>query len=188
MNNSAFDIFALLNPPLWLVTSQYKSERGGLIATFVNQASISLEHPRVLIGLARTHHTWELVEASGMFVLHLISEDHIDLVWEFGLQSTRNAAKFADIEIVKTPLGLPRLEQANAWMECRVEESMQTGDRTIYLAEVTAAELLRSGRLLTQKRMLELASPDKLQQLKEQMFTDRQFDAVAIEQWRNDRS
>ena len=62
---AASTLFAWLGRELWLVTAQAGGRRGGLIATFVNQASIVPEMPRVLVGLARQHHTWELVEASG---------------------------------------------------------------------------------------------------------------------------
>ena len=46
------------------------ADRGGLIATFVSQASIVPDLPRVLVGLGKRHHTRGLVEASGAFGLH----------------------------------------------------------------------------------------------------------------------
>jgi len=56
-------IWAELDPTVWLVTARAGGASGGLIATFVNQASIAPECPRMLLGLSRQHHTWKLIEA-----------------------------------------------------------------------------------------------------------------------------
>src|SRR6516225_9780017 len=73
-STAASTLIAWLDRELWLVTSQAGDRRGGLIATFVNPASIVADLPRMLVGLARQHHTWEVVEASGAFALHLLGE------------------------------------------------------------------------------------------------------------------
>src|SRR5262249_46412561 len=58
-------LFAALDRELWLLTAAAPPRRGGLVATMVSQASLSPETPRVLVGVAKQHHTWGLVEASG---------------------------------------------------------------------------------------------------------------------------
>src|SRR5260370_30940472 len=88
-------LFARFDREIWLLTSQADGRRGGLIATFVNQASIVPEMPRVLVGLAKQHYTWELVQASGVFALHLLGQRHLDWVYCFGLSSGRQGDKFA---------------------------------------------------------------------------------------------
>src|SRR2546421_8699660 len=90
-------LFAQLDRELWLVTAAAGGRRGGLIATAVSQASIVPALPRVLLGLARQHHTWELVEAGGAFALHLLGEEHLDLVWHFALHSGRTRDKLAGV-------------------------------------------------------------------------------------------
>src|SRR5437764_15260882 len=118
---AASTLFACLDPPLWLVTAAADGRRGGLIATFVSEASIAPDLPRVLVGLARQHHTWELVEASGAFALHLLGEDRLDWVWRFGLQSGRSRDKFEGLEAGAAATGSPVLEGAVGWLDCRVE-------------------------------------------------------------------
>jgi len=75
--------------------------------------------------------------------------------------------------------------QAVASLECRVETSMDTGDRTIYLAEVTAGRLEKQTPPLTMKRLLQLAPPERLQKLREGMMRDAEVDAAAIRKWRH---
>ncbi len=118
------DILRLIDREIWLVSAEHEDRRGGLIATFVSQASIVPELPRMLVGIAKQHHTCGLIEASRAFTLHLLDESHLDWVWRFGLQSGHAVEKFT---------GLPELD-AVAWLACRVETSLDTGDRTLYLA------------------------------------------------------
>ena len=80
---AAATLFAWMDREIWLVTAQTVGKRGGLIATSVNQASIAPDLPRVSVTIARHHHTWELIEASGVFALHLLAVDNLDLVWRF---------------------------------------------------------------------------------------------------------
>jgi flavin reductase (DIM6/NTAB) family NADH-FMN oxidoreductase RutF len=177
-------VFALLDPPLWLLTAQAGDRRGGLIATFVNQASIPTTHPRVVVGLARQHFTWEIVESSHCFALHLLGEEHLDWVWRFGLHTGRDTDKFTGLEAQTSSLGNPRLPGVPAWLDCRVEASLLTGDRTLYLAEVVEAQVVHPAPLLTLKRMLQLAPPAQLRALKDQMERDQAIDAAAIDAWR----
>ena len=177
-------LFARLDRELWLVTAQAGGRRGGLIATFVSEASIVPDLPRVLVGLARQHHTWGLVEASGAFALHLLGEDRLDWVWRFGLHSGRSADKFDGLEARAATTGSPVLGGAAGWLDCRVEARLDTGDRTIYLAEVVQSEMAHFTQPLTLKRLMQLAPADRLRELKHQRALDAEADAAAIRAWR----
>jgi flavin reductase (DIM6/NTAB) family NADH-FMN oxidoreductase RutF len=172
---------------LWLVTACAGSHRGGLIATCVSNISLVPELPRVIVGLARHHHTWDLVEASGAFALHLLSEEHLPWVWRFGLQSGRELNKFDGLETHLGASGSPVLADALGWLDCQIEDQLDTGDRTVYLAAVIGAQSLRSDPPLTFKRLLQLAPAEKLQELQTQRLRDSAIDAVAIQRWRQQK-
>ena len=55
--------------------------------------------PRIIAGIAKTHETWKLIEASGAFAAHLVEESQAELVWHFGLQSSRDVDKFVGLEV-----------------------------------------------------------------------------------------
>ena len=78
MQNAAA-LFAALDRELWVLTAAAGTRRGGLIATAVSQAALSPETPRVLVGIAKQHHTWNLVEQSSAFALHLIGHRQVAL-------------------------------------------------------------------------------------------------------------
>jgi flavin reductase (DIM6/NTAB) family NADH-FMN oxidoreductase RutF len=178
-------IYDQLDPPLWLVTAADGGRRGGLIATTVAQASIVPEMPRQLITIDKRHNTHSLIEASGAFALHLIDETQLDLVWRFGLQSGREIDKLAGLESHAGETGSPLLSRALAWLDCRVEGRLDSGDRTVYLAAVIDGRLQRTDPPLTSRRLFSIAPPDKQKIMDEQYVHDARLDAAAIQQWRD---
>ena len=180
-------VYAQLDPPLWLVTAADGGRRGGFIATTVAQASIVDVMPRQLITVNKRHHTHELIEASGAFAMHLIDETQLELIWRFGLQSGRDLDKLAGLTFHAGATGSPLLADAVAWLDCRVESRMDSGDRTIYLAGVVDGRLQRTGPPLTNRRFFDIAPPDKQKIMSEQFDQDSRLDAAAIQRWRDRR-
>jgi flavin reductase (DIM6/NTAB) family NADH-FMN oxidoreductase RutF len=178
------DLFAQLDRELWVVTAAAGERRGGLIATFVSAASIVPAAPRALVGLSRQHQTWELVEASGAFALHLLRPEQLEWVWRFGTQSGREVDKFAGLPFQAGATGSPILPDALGWLDCRVEARLETGDRTVYLAEVLDGRFDRGARPLTTQQLRQLAPADKLAVLKQQLAHDSRLDEAAIQAWR----
>jgi flavin reductase (DIM6/NTAB) family NADH-FMN oxidoreductase RutF len=177
-------VFARLDRELWIVTASAGGRQGGLIATFVSQASIVPSMPRVILGVARQHHTWSLIEASRAFALHLIAPMQIDWVWHFGLQTGRDRDKLEGLDSQPGPSGAPRLRGTPAWLDCRVEARLETGDRTLYLAEVLDAEAPGDRPFLTVSQLRALTPEDKRRELEAQMKRDSAIDAAAIAAWR----
>ena len=183
-STAASTLFAWLDREIWLVTAQADTRRGGLIATFVNPASIVPDLPRMFVGLSRQHYTWELIEQSNAFALHLLSESHLDWIWRFGLESGRGRDKLHGLRVRQVSSGSPVLEDAIGWLDCRVEERLDTGDRTLYLAEVVQGGVTHFAPPLTLQRLLQLAPPARLAELKRQLHRDSEIDAEAIRKWR----
>jgi flavin reductase (DIM6/NTAB) family NADH-FMN oxidoreductase RutF len=185
-------VYRLHDPPLWLVTAAETpapgSPRGGCIATFVARASIVRNMPRMVAGIARQHYTWRMIEASHRFAVYLLPESALDLVWRFGLDTGKDVDKFQGLPDVRTPLGNPRVQGPIAWLDCQVEHSMDTGDRSIYLAAVTGGGVLDGDATpLTAGRLMDLAPADKRAELDRLYARDGGIDAEAIRTWRATR-
>jgi flavin reductase (DIM6/NTAB) family NADH-FMN oxidoreductase RutF len=184
---AAATLFACLDREIWLVTARAGERRGGLIATFVSQASLVPDLPRVLISLARQHHTWELIEATGCFALHLLGESNLELVWRFGLSSGRDHDKLAGLEVGSGPTGCPLLGETVGWLDCRVESKLDVGDRTVFVAEVIDGRITHFAPPLTTRRLMELAPTPRLTEMQQRRLHDSHRDADAIRAWREAR-
>jgi flavin reductase (DIM6/NTAB) family NADH-FMN oxidoreductase RutF len=178
------DIFDRLDRELWLVTARAGEQSSGLIATYVSRVSLVPALPRVTIALAKHHFTHELIEVSNSFCMHPVGEDQIDWVWRFGVPSGREVDKLDGLPTSKGTSGAPILTDAPAWLDCRVEARMDTGDRTVYLAEVLDAQVERTATPLTIKRLLELAPAERLREMKQALECDIELDRAAILDWR----
>jgi len=184
-NTDAFsEVFHRLDRELWIITAKDGERRSGLVATYVSKVSLVPSMPRVTIAIAKHHFTHELIDSSDAFCMHLIDENAIDWVWRFGLQSGRDIDKFSECSTSTSAGGSLILNGAIGWLDCRVETRMDSGDRTVYLAEVLDARLESSATPLTFRRMLEIAPADKLRQMKAMMERDVELDRAEILDWR----
>lgn len=177
-------ILHLYDPPLWLVTATHDGRRGGLIATSVTRASIVADLPRMLVAIARHHHTWGLIQASGRFALHLLPQTGLDAVWRFGIQSGHHQDKFADLPALTTPDGNPSYSGSVAWLDCRVEDAMDIGDRSVFVAQVTGGELPGNGPVLSVASLLRDAPSERRAELDRLYAADQARDSAAILAWR----
>jgi len=180
-------VFEVVDREIWVITARDGQRQSGLVATFVSIASLVPTLPRVTIGIAKHHFTHELIQATNAFCMHMIDESHIDWVWHFGLPSGREVDKFRDLETHVGISGSPILAGALAWLDCRVEATMDTGDRTVFLAEVLEARMMQSAAPLTFSRARELAPPESLEQMKRAVERDIHLDHTAILEWQQQR-
>lgn len=175
----------LVDPPLWLVTSAHGDDRGGLIATFVMNASLPPEEPRVIVGIAKHHFTWRLVEHSRTFALHLVDEPRVEWVPRFGLTSGHDVDKFAGLNPTAGANGSPVFTDALLWSECTVEGAFDTGDRSLFLGRMTDCGQGGNGRPLTMAATSKLLNDQDRQNLAERLARDIAIDAAAIRDWRS---
>jgi len=174
----------LVDPALWLVTSAHGGDRGGLIATFVSNASLAPDEPRVIVGIAKHHFTWGIIERSRAFCLHLIDQTRIEWVRRFGLSSGHEGDKFVGLTPATGSNGAPVFADVVLWSECKVEAAFETGDRSLFLGRVTDCGQGGGGRPVRMAEMLKSLSEKDRQENERRMTRDIAIDAAAIRQWR----
>ena len=119
-------------------------DNGCIINTAVQVAN---DPTRVAISVIQKNLTHDMIKASGKFNLSAISSDApFEVFKHFGMQSGRNVDKFAGMkDIARSENGLYYLTHyANAFLSCRVLESVDLGSHTLFIAEVTDGEVLSS--------------------------------------------
>lgn len=171
----------LVSRQVWVVTSASSDSRGGLLVTWVNQASIDRENPVMLIGIAPNHYTSELIDASGQFALHLLRKDQNSLAFNFASGSGRDRDKFDSIALLDGGGDVPLLSDCHSWVTCDVVSRLLTGDRTYYWGKVTDAHRYSDEEPLLDSEFLSTCDSEQIALLRE----DRQSD-VEIQRPLND--
>ena len=96
--------------------------------------------------------TGETIAKTGVFNLSVLTEDvPFEVIRRFGMQSGRDADKFAGFDAVKRGTnGLLYLtEHTNAMFSCKVIQTIDLEDHVMFLAEVTESKVLGSGASCT---------------------------------------
>lgn len=115
-------------------------------ASIINTAiQVANEPTRLSVASIQKTFTHDMILKTGVFnVSALTTEAPFSLFQRFGMQSGRDADKFAGFEDVqRSENGLYYLtKNANAFFSCRVTESLDLGSHTLFIGELTDAQVL----------------------------------------------
>ena len=102
-------------------------------------ASLSLDPPLMLLCLARSGNTYAYLKNSEVFAINILddSAESRALCRSFASDS---ADKFSGVEFRRGKINVPILALAISWLECEVVDSYDSGDHTIFIGRVLAAE------------------------------------------------
>jgi flavin reductase (DIM6/NTAB) family NADH-FMN oxidoreductase RutF len=107
----------------------------GLTANAVT--SLSLEPPLVLACVDRAANSHDCIHRAGFFTINVLREDGETIARRFAGADAEE--KFDGISWHPAPSGAPILDQALAWIDCRVHDVHPGGDHTIFIGEVLGA-------------------------------------------------
>lgn len=140
MDNKAF---YKLTYGLFLLTSKEGDKDNGCI---INTAIQVANNPtRISIAVQKNNFTHDMVLSTGIFNISSIATTaDFELFKRFGMQSGRDVNKFEDFFAVKrSENGVLYLTKAsNMYMSAKVCESFDLGSHTLFIAELTDAEVL----------------------------------------------
>lgn len=99
-------------------------------------ASVSLVPPLVLVCVDLSSDTHAGLRKAGFFAVSVLAESQERLARRFADEQTTD--KFDGIAWRTEMTGAPVLEDATAWVDCRVEAEHPAGDHSIFVGEVVA--------------------------------------------------
>jgi flavin reductase (DIM6/NTAB) family NADH-FMN oxidoreductase RutF len=115
-----------------VVTSGSKQTR--LVGVTANSfSSVSLEPPIVLWSLGSTSPSLDIFDATGRFVINILSLQQMDLSKRF---SSNVPDKFEGIDFLEGLDGLPVLNDCVATIECKTIQRNVVGDHVLFLGQV----------------------------------------------------
>jgi len=109
-------------------------------------ASVSLDPPLVLVCVDLDADTHDGLRESGLFAVSVLAEEQERLARRFAASDI--ADKFEGVAWREEVTGAPVLEDAVAWLDCRVWARYPAGDHTIFVGQVVAGDAAERAPLL----------------------------------------
>lgn len=125
-----------------VVTSWHENKPQGMTANAV--ASLSLDPPLVLVSVDVHAQMNTCLKESDCFAVNILTEEQEALSVRFAKHGPKD---FSGIDYRTEATGSPVLEQALAFVDCRVTNILPGGDHDIFIGEIVAGGT-REGRPL----------------------------------------
>lgn len=130
---------------IYVLTSFYKEEINGMIASWVSQ--VSYDPLLIMVAVHPNRYSHNLIAKSSCFALHVLAGDQSNLLGRF--KGPDPKAKFSSLPWQRGRTGCPVLKECIAYFECRVTAEYTPGNHTLFLGEVLEARMLNRGKALT---------------------------------------
>ena len=142
------DLLHKLTYGLYVLTSAEGDERGGMLVTWVTQASF--DPPLLAVAVQNNAHTTGLMRKSGTFALNFMADEQRKEAGAFGKKFAKVGDKFADFaHHAGAATGSPILDDALGSLECRITGWLAGGDHDIAVAEIVDAQRKGDDALMT---------------------------------------
>jgi flavin reductase (DIM6/NTAB) family NADH-FMN oxidoreductase RutF/rubredoxin len=137
-----FEALFKLSYGLYIVSSGDKDKGNGFISNTFFQ--VTAEPARFASCCNKDNFTAGLIQKSGAFAVAVIHQDtSADLIGRFGYKSGRDFNKLEGLDIKYGETGVPIvLNDAIAFLECKVIQTIDVGTHWLFIGELLQAELL----------------------------------------------
>ena len=135
---------------LFVLTAKRGDKDNGCITNTAIQ--VTSEPNRISIAVNKANYTHDMVLETGKFNVSIISEKaDFDLFKHFGFQSGRDVDKFADFaDCARAAIGIFYITKGtNAVISAEVEQCIDLGSHTLFIAKVTDLMVLDSASSAT---------------------------------------
>ncbi|GAB4232322.1 MAG: flavin reductase family protein [Stanieria sp.] len=122
-------------------------EMNGFTVSWLMQSSFN---PPLVVNCVKQGTTsHEMIKNTGVFALSFLEEGQQDLAANFFKPKTRVGNKFEDVEFYEgAETGCPIIKDSLGYIECKVVDTVEQGDHTVYVAEVISSGIHREGKQL----------------------------------------
>lgn len=162
--------FQKLSYGLFVLSAKADGKDNGCI---INTAAQLTSTPnRINIAVNKANYTHDMILNTGIFNISVLAEDtSFDTFKRFGFASGKDTDKFAGFEnsVARSANGLLYVtEGTNAFMSAKVVDSYDYGTHTLFIAEITEAEVLREEPSVTYAYYFEHIKPKPQPKIEEE--------------------
>ena len=113
---------------------------GSIAAATVNWVTqASFAPPLVALGVKTDSGAHAIIKDTQVFVLNVLGKGQQSLAFNFFKSHEREGDTIGGEPFDKSPAGAPVLRNAPAWVECKLVDTVERGDHSIFIGEVTEA-------------------------------------------------
>jgi flavin reductase (DIM6/NTAB) family NADH-FMN oxidoreductase RutF len=134
---------------LYAITTGDEAQWNAFTANWISQ--VSFEPPLVVVSVENTSVSLPIIRRTGHFAVNVYSADQRELSGQLGKSLAKHPDKLANVRRGTGESGCPVLQEAEAWVECRVEGELPAGDSTLMLGRVVGAYVQRRDDPLTMR-------------------------------------
>jgi len=145
MEKSWQDVLDKFHYGIYLVTITVDGGYNGMIASWVTQ--ISHDPPLVALAIRKNRLSHEQIINSGKFSINALPKNLPGLVRQFKIPDWKK--KFDGVDYDFSPHGTPVIKEALGYLDCSVEQTIDAGDHTLFIARITAGEMKRNENILS---------------------------------------
>lgn len=127
--------FGKMTYGIYVLTAAVDDEINGMIASWVSQ--VSYDPALIMAAVHPNRYSHRMITQSRAFALHITARERKDFLKRF--KGPDPAAKFSDIEWTKGKTGSPLIRDCIAWFDCKVIDSVEPGNHTLFIAKVVDA-------------------------------------------------
>jgi len=131
-----------LPKPVALVSTAHNGRDNVMTAAWVSV--VCMEPPQVAVAIRESRFSFELLQASGEFVVNMPSQDLWRAVDLCGVVSGRDQDKFSLAGLTRerpSEVGAPLVAECPLNIECRISASLPLGSHTLFVGLVLAVHL-----------------------------------------------
>ena len=156
ISNSEFS--ALLNPRLAVLVTCCDMQGHPNVLAVAWHTPLSHDPPLLGISIGLTRYSHKLIQSTGEFVVNVMSASMLPAVRICGEYTGELDDKFSLAKLktkLASKISIPVLSDALAFLECKLENQIETGDHTFFIGRVLHASLredrFKQGWLLEQQ-------------------------------------
>jgi flavin reductase (DIM6/NTAB) family NADH-FMN oxidoreductase RutF len=129
---------------LFILTARQGDDETGLLASWVQQCSFA--PPLVSVALRKGREVLDWLTPGAAFTLNVLDETQTDMISHFGRGFRPGEQPFFGLAVSRPDGGAAVLDEALAYLACRVSARYPAGDHELVIAEVVAGRVLGEGR------------------------------------------
>jgi len=122
---------------LALVGSRHDGERNAMTTSWITQ--VSMEPVLIAIGVDKSAVTHRLINNGGSFSVNLWDSEDTRPFVKFSKPATFENGELNGRPVTEAVTGAPVFEEAIAWMDCAVRQTIDCGTHSLFLGEIVDA-------------------------------------------------